>query len=100
MSREDAQMKIRLPADLRDAIVASADAAKRSLNAEIVARLESSFEFEALGPAQLEVLDEVIRKLDRLEERLAPQETGAVAAALAQKPEKKSTLGKLPKLKT
>lgn len=52
MSREDAQMKIRLPADLRDQIVAAAEGAKRSLNAEIVARLEQSFvldpQYEAL----------------------------------------------------
>lgn len=44
MSREDAQMKLRLPAALRDMIVASADASKRSLNAEIIDRLEKSFD--------------------------------------------------------
>ena len=43
MSREDPQMKIRLPADLKDQIEAAAKAAGRSMNAEIVARLERSF---------------------------------------------------------
>lgn len=43
MSREDPQMKIRLPSDLKDQIEASAKAAGRSMNAEIVARLQASF---------------------------------------------------------
>lgn len=42
MSREDPQMKIRLPADLKDQIEAAAKAAGRSMNAEIVARLENA----------------------------------------------------------
>lgn len=43
MSREDPQMKIRLPADLKDQIEAAAKDSGRSMNAEIVARLEQSF---------------------------------------------------------
>lgn len=42
MSRQDAQFKLRMPAELRDAIERAAANAKRSLNAEIVARLEST----------------------------------------------------------
>ncbi|MBB2775722.1 UNVERIFIED_ORG: hypothetical protein HNP28_001010 [Comamonas terrigena] len=42
MSREDPQMKIRLPADLKDQIEAAAKDSGRSMNAEIVARLEES----------------------------------------------------------
>lgn len=42
MSREDSQFKLRMPSDLRDAIEISAKEAKRSLNAEIVSRLEIS----------------------------------------------------------
>ncbi|WP_082524744.1 Arc family DNA-binding protein [Pseudorhodoferax sp. Leaf274] len=44
MSREDPQLKIRLPAELKDRIEAASDEAGRSMNAEIVARLTSSFE--------------------------------------------------------
>lgn len=47
MSREDPQMKIRLPADLKEEIEAAAKQSGRSMNAEIVARLEASF-----APAQ------------------------------------------------
>lgn len=42
MSREDPQMKIRLPADLKDQIEAIAKQSGRSMNAEIVARLQES----------------------------------------------------------
>ncbi len=43
MSREDPQMKIRLPADLKDQIESASKNSGRSMNAEIVARLEASF---------------------------------------------------------
>lgn len=43
MSRTDAQMKIRLPDDLREAIEAAATAAGRTLNAEVVQRLSATF---------------------------------------------------------
>lgn len=43
MSREDPQFKLRLPQELRDRIEQAAKESKRSLNAEIVARLELSF---------------------------------------------------------
>ncbi|WP_313225257.1 Arc family DNA-binding protein [Stutzerimonas nitrititolerans] len=43
MSRTDQQFKLRMPAALRAQVEWSAWAARRSLNAEIVLRLESSF---------------------------------------------------------
>lgn len=43
MSREDPQFKLRMPASLRDQADQAAKAAGRSLNAELVARLEASF---------------------------------------------------------
>lgn len=42
MSREDSQFKLRMPSDLREIIEEAAREAKRSLNAEIIARLEMS----------------------------------------------------------
>ncbi|ULR87209.1 Arc family DNA-binding protein [Comamonas sp. B21-038] len=44
MSREDPQMKIRLPAELKARIEAAATASTRTLNAEVVDRLQGSFE--------------------------------------------------------
>lgn len=43
MSRTDSQFKLRMPAALRAQVEQSAWAARRSLNAEIVIRLEASF---------------------------------------------------------
>ena len=44
MSREDPQMKIRLPADLKNSVEAAAKARGRTMNAEVVARLQASFQ--------------------------------------------------------
>lgn len=43
MSREDPQFKLRMPPQLRDQAEQSAKASGRSLNAEIITRLEASF---------------------------------------------------------
>lgn len=43
MSREDPQFKLRMPISLREQAELSARASGRSLNAELVARLEASF---------------------------------------------------------
>lgn len=44
MSRDDPQMKIRLPAELKDHIEETAKTVGRSMNAEIVARLKSTMQ--------------------------------------------------------
>lgn len=44
MSREDPQLKVRLPQELKDKITESALNLGRSINADVVARLEQSFE--------------------------------------------------------
>jgi len=76
MSREDPQMKIRLPADLKDQIETAAKDSGRSMNAEIVARLERSFkvfaeaEANMIGTATLTdhtELGDMIKKLNQLE---------------------------------
>ena len=43
MSRTDPQFKLRVPAALRLQIEQAAQAARRSMNAELVIRLEASF---------------------------------------------------------
>lgn len=57
MSREDPQLKIRLPLELKEKITQSAADHGRSINSEVVARLEKSFEqppSAELSPTQLE----------------------------------------------
>lgn len=44
MSREDPQLKVRLPQELKDKITESASNLGRSINADVVARLEESFQ--------------------------------------------------------
>ena len=44
MSREDPQLKIRLPLELKEKITESAAEYGRSINSEVVTRLEESFE--------------------------------------------------------
>ncbi|MDE1477594.1 Arc family DNA-binding protein [Xenorhabdus bovienii] len=44
MSREDAQMKIRLPAELKEKLEKEATENNRSMNAEVLQRLSKSFE--------------------------------------------------------
>ncbi|WP_052027735.1 Arc family DNA-binding protein [Sphingobium sp. ba1] len=70
MHASDAQMKIRLPAELRDGIVVAAEANKRSLNAEIVARLERSFDHAAQSDYDqrmmlVEIVSEQVAKVEK-----------------------------------
>jgi hypothetical protein len=68
MSREDLQMKIRLPADLKDAIERESKLNKRSLNAEVVARLEQTLQHSLRPPGtvvdfDLSKVDPAVRKI-------------------------------------
>jgi hypothetical protein len=49
MTREDPQMKLRLPAELKDVLTTAAQENNRSLNAEVVKRLEESVEAATVG---------------------------------------------------
>lgn len=68
MSREDPQMKIRLPADLKDRIEELSKQAGRSMNAEIVIRLQDS-----LNPAPTIFINEQtgVTAVARSQSRLA-----------------------------
>lgn len=46
MSREDPQFKLRLPAELKARIDEAAAGNRRSINAELIARLETTFELD------------------------------------------------------
>lgn len=60
MSREDPQMKIRLPETLKASIEAAATGAGRSLNAEIISRLDASFDPGNGGGWALAKLEHVV----------------------------------------
>ncbi|KVD48646.1 hypothetical protein WS61_07445 [Burkholderia sp. ABCPW 11] len=69
MTREDPQMKLRLPADLKDRLSELAAANGRSLNAEVLLRLEASISGDAsAAPASAAAVDE--RMLDLFAEKV------------------------------
>lgn len=51
MSREDPQLKLRLPQELKERVEEAARQNRRSVNAELVARVEESFELNHSVPA-------------------------------------------------
>ena len=65
MSRADSQFKLRMPSCLRAQVEVAACEANRSLNAEIVTRLQSSFEAAPVS------LDGVVPIPESLLERMA-----------------------------
>jgi hypothetical protein len=70
MSREDPQFRIRLPADLKEKIEDSAKGNNRSLNAEIVYRLDASFISE-LPTDQLVSAEDALLIVARAKEELS-----------------------------
>ena len=72
---QDAQLKIRLPSDLKQKIEEVANQEKRSMNAEIVDRLEKSFHFVTLpetNPKNLKLAHyQIIDRKVEVAERLA-----------------------------
>jgi hypothetical protein len=80
MSREDPPMRIRLPVDLKRRVQDAAEDNKRSMNAEIVSRLEASFRQPKSLMARLTAAAKTTR-LDDLEKRVAALEAVAFPTA-------------------
>jgi hypothetical protein len=77
MTREDPQMKLRLPLELKDTLTAAAQENSRSLNAEVVKRLEESVapgkrtgKAAAIDGTTIQAIaDKVVEVLDEREKR-------------------------------
>jgi predicted transcriptional regulator len=70
MTSEDIQTNLRLPGDLKERLKQAADASNRSMNAEVVARLEESFTGGAAAPIDEHTLDLFAEKVGQvLDER-------------------------------
>lgn len=67
MTREDPQMKLRLPVDLKDRLAELATENGRSLNAEVIKRLEESIESDGLSTRSQPIDD---RTLDLFAEKV------------------------------
>ena len=71
-SSEQVQVNFRLPAELRDMIKAAAESNNRSMNAEIVSRLGSSFAQEApFIPDEIQLDDEEEAKMEAIMQSFA-----------------------------
>ncbi|MFM0059210.1 Arc family DNA-binding protein [Paraburkholderia phytofirmans] len=69
MTREDPQMKLRLPHELKEVLGEAAIANNRSLNAEVVSRLQESFA-DRTSPVDEHTLDLFAEKVGQvLDER-------------------------------
>ena len=66
MARQDPQLKLRLPEDLKDKIAKAAEKSGRSMNAEIVSRLEQSIDFEDEYGDLETVMREIWDDIDKL----------------------------------
>lgn len=79
MTREDPQMKLRLPPDLKDRLTGAAAANNRSLNAEVVSRLQESFNSHSgrsgrIGEHTLDLFAEKVGQvMDERERRRKPR---------------------------
>ena len=92
MKQTDPQLKLRLPPELMDNIRSAAEAARRPISSEIVARLEWSFTNDGVPFVRLTDLTEPIRplkkgdilggRLNRLEEEIKTLKKTVVAAGL------------------
>lgn len=70
-TQTDPQFKLRIPAQLKISIEKAAIRNNRSMNAEIVARLEASFQnkVETIGPS-VEYMEEYLKRLDERYQKL------------------------------
>jgi len=77
MARDEPQMNLRIPSDLKDKIEEAATANKRSVTAEVVARLEDSFVhlrpsmkvFTIDENSAQQIADKVVHSLDERDRR-------------------------------
>lgn len=70
---DEIRLTLRMPANLRDRIASESSKTGRSLNAEIVQRLEESFREEEGLWAEVNRLTDVVGELQRTLDRVAPR---------------------------
>lgn len=66
---KDVQTNIRIPADLKEALAAAAKDSGRSFTAEIVKRLQDSFEWEKVDPSTHPEYAAKLAAFDAMQER-------------------------------
>lgn len=68
MARNDPEFRLRLPEGLKTKIEEMAKSSQRSINAEIVARLEQSFSISKFDPERIaKDIEDLLKRVSRLE---------------------------------
>lgn len=67
MAREDLHFRLRIPEALKERIEAAAASNNRSMTAEIISRLEVSFDREADWENALKNIDDLMERVESLE---------------------------------
>lgn len=70
MARDDLQFRLRIPEALKAQIEKSAGENNRSMTAEIISRLERSYDLDPQLPEMQGSIDELFRMFDKLEGRV------------------------------
>ncbi|PTB20736.1 hypothetical protein C9I57_11340 [Trinickia symbiotica] len=81
MARDEPQINLRIPAELKERLEQASTQSKRSLTAEVVARLEESFASEGAGTARID---------DRTLDMFADNVAGKVVKALDEREKRRS----------
>lgn len=68
MSRDDPHFRLRIPEELKAQIEKSAATNNRSMTAEIVSRLERSFDVDGDWSNALENIDDALKRISKLED--------------------------------
>jgi D-alanyl-D-alanine carboxypeptidase len=66
-SREQDKFVVRLPEGLRPQIAAIARTNNRSMNGEIISRLQQSLSFEELAQQQSQLISQLLKRISALE---------------------------------
>ncbi|MGY5791895.1 Arc family DNA-binding protein len=69
MARDDLYFRLRIPEELKLKVLAAARANDRSMTAEIVARLATSFAADHVDPNDAELVD-IVADIERLKRRV------------------------------
>ena len=96
MSREDPQLKLRLPPDLKSRVEDAAKANNRSMNAEIVSRLQGTFTETAVLPIPKEAVLAHLKQITKILERSMP-DIEPVQLPASKGPEKSSNVKRVLK---
>lgn len=74
MARDDLQFRLRIPETLKAQIEKSAAENNRSMTAEIVSRLERSYDIDENIPEINDSIVDLLRRMEKVEERLSDVE--------------------------